>query len=308
MTQQINEIEKKKNNKLGLIIAFLAILVIIQGVKWYLDTQKKNELKTEVANREMELEETFNKLESISNELQLKIEEISKLGGDVEELRLAKEELEAERVKLQESSDVGWARLYKIRDKVEGYETLLKRKDEEIQRLKAVNVELLSENTDLKVTQNILSDSIQELAETSEKLGEKVALASTLKAENIKISAVNKRGREKEGEFKNRHIENLKIGFNLADNSVAPIEGKDIRIRIIESEGNVLFDVAHGSGTFMIKDREEFYTAVQEILFDNTMQQITFLYDKGSDYITGDHIVEIYDDEDLIGRKSFTVK
>ncbi len=308
MTQQINEIEKKKNNKLGLIIAFLAILVIIQGVKWYLDTQKKNELKTEVANREMELEETFNKLESISNELQLKIEEISKLGGDVEELRLAKEELEAERVKLQESSDVGWARLYKIRDKVEGYETLLKRKDEEIQRLKAVNVELLSENTDLKVTQNILSDSIQELAETSEKLGEKVALASTLKAENIKISAVNKRGREKEGEFKNRHIENLKIGFNLADNSVAPIEGKDIRIRIIEPEGNVLFDVAHGSGTFMIKDREEFYTAVQEILFDNTMQQITFLYDKGSDYITGDHIVEIYDDEDLIGRKSFTVK
>ena len=98
------------------------------------------------------------------------------------------------------------------------------------------------------------------------------------------------------------------MGFNLADNSVAPIEGKDIRIRIIEPEGNVLFDVAHGSGTFMVKDREEFYTAGQDILFDNTMQQITFLYDKGSEYITGDHIVEIYADEDLIGRKSFTVK
>ena len=81
MTQQINETEKKKNNKLGLIIAFLAILVIIQGVKWYLDHQKKNELKTELANRDVELEETFNKLESVSNELQLKIEEISKLGG-----------------------------------------------------------------------------------------------------------------------------------------------------------------------------------------------------------------------------------
>jgi cell division protein ZapB len=308
MTQQINETENKKNNKLGLIIAFLAILVIIQGVKWYLDHQKKSELKTELASRDLELEETMNKLESISNELQLKIEEISKLGGDVEELRLAKEELEAERDKLQESSDVGWARLYKIRDKVEGYETLLKEKEEEIQRLTAVNEELLSENTDLKVTQNQLSDSIQELAETSEKLGEKVAIASTLKAENIKISAVNQRGREREGEFRNRHIENLKVGFNLADNSVAPIEGKDIRIRIIEPEGNVLFDVAHGSGTFMVKDREEFYTASQDILFDNTMQQITFLYDKGSEYITGDHVVEIYADEDLIGRKSFTVK
>jgi cell division protein ZapB len=226
----------------------------------------------------------------------------------VEELRLAKEELEAEKDRLQESSDVGWARLYKIRDKVEGYETLLREKEAEIQRLTAVNEELLSENTDLKVTQNMLSDSIQELAETSEKLGEKVALASTLKAENIKISAVNKRGREKEGEFKNRQIESLKVGFNLAENSVAPIEGKDIRIRIIEPEGNVLFDVSRGSGTFMIDGREEFYTAVQAILFDNTKQQITFLYEKGSDYITGDHVVEIYADEDFIGSKAFTVK
>ncbi|GJM30981.1 MAG: hypothetical protein DHS20C17_36160 [Cyclobacteriaceae bacterium] len=129
-----------------------------------------------------------------------------------------------------------------------------------------------------------------------------------MKAENIKISAVNKRGREKEDEFKNRQIESLKVGFNLAENSVAPIEGKDIRIRIIEPEGNVLFDVARGSGTFMIRGREEFYTSTQDILFDNTRQQITFLYEKGSDFILGDHTVEIYADEDLIGSKSFTVK
>ena len=308
MSQQAPEPEKKRNNKLGLIIAFLAILVIIQGVKWYLDHQKKNELKTELATKSNELEETYNKLESVSNELQLKIEEISKLGGDVEELRIAVEELEAEKNRLQESSDVGWARLYKIRDKVEGYETLLREKEAEIQKLRAVNEELLTENVTLKETQNVLSDSIQDLAETSQKLGEKVAIAAALKAENIKVSAVNKRGREREGEFRNRQIESLKVGFNLAENSVAPIEGKDIRIRIIEPEGNVLFDVANGSGTFMLDGREEFFTATQEILFDNTMQQITFLYSKGSEYKLGNHIVEIYADQDLIGSKSFTVK
>jgi len=308
MSQPTNESEKKRNNKLGLIIAFLAILVIIQGVKWYLDHQKKNELKTELSNRSVELNETYNKLESVSNELQLKIEEISKLGGDVEELRIAKEELEAERDKLQESSDVGWARLYQIRDKVEGYETLLREKEAEIQKLQAINEELLTENTDLKQTQNQLSDSIQDLAKTSEALGEKVALASTLKAENIRISAVNQRGREREGEFRNRHIESLKVGFNLGENNVAPIEGKDIRIRIIEPEGTVLFDVANGSGTFMLEGREEFFTATQEILFDNTKQQITFLYDKGSEYKLGDHRVEIYANENLIGSKNFTVK
>ncbi len=261
-----------------------------------------------MANRNVELEETYNKLESVSNELQLKIEEISKLGGDVEELRIAKEELEAEKNRLQESSDVGWARLYKIRDKVEGYETLLREKEAEIQKLKAVNEELLTENTDLKVAQNQLSDSIVDLTETSKELGEKVALASTLKAENIKVSAVNKRGREREDEFRNRQIESLKVGFSLAENSVAPIEGKDIRIRIIEPEGNVLFDVANGSGTFMLNGREEFFTATQEILFDNTKQQITFLYSKGGEYKLGDHVVEIYANQDLIGSKAFIVK
>ncbi|MGI9543166.1 MAG: chromosome segregation protein SMC [Cyclobacteriaceae bacterium] len=308
MEQQPKEVEKKKNNKLGLIIAFLAILVIIQGVKWYLDHQQKAELKTDLENKNVELEETYNKLESVSNELQLKIEEISKLGGDVEELRLAKEELEAEKDKLQESSDVGWARLYKIRDKVSGYETLLQEKQKEIERLSAINNELLTENTDLKTTQNVLSDSISNLSATKAKLDEKVAIAATLKAENIKISAVNKKGREKEGEFRNRQIENLKVSFNLAENNVAPIEGKDIMLRVIKPSGDVIFDVALGSGTFMKDGREEFFTSQQEILFDNTRQQITFLYNKGSEYETGEHLIELYADADLIGTKTFNVR
>ena len=308
MEEQPKAAEKKKNNKLGLIIAFLAILVIIQGVKWYLDHQQKAELKTDIENKNVELEETYNKLESVSNELQLKIEEISKLGGDVEELRLAQSELEAERSKLQESSDVGWARLYKIRDKVEGYEVLLQEKQKEIERLTAINDELLTENTDLKTTQNVLSDSISDLSATKAKLDEKVAIAAALKAENIKISAVNKKGREKEGVFRNRQIDNLKVSFSLAENNVAPIEGKDIMLRVIKPSGDVIFDVALGSGTFMKDGREEFFTSKQEILFDNTRQQITFLYNKGSEYEVGEHLIELYADNDIIGTKTFSVR
>ena len=39
------------------------------------------------------------------------------------------------------------------------------------------------------------------------------------------IDALNRR--IKEGEFKNRQIESLKVGFNLAENSVAPIESRN---------------------------------------------------------------------------------
>jgi cell division protein ZapB len=79
-------------------------------------------------------------------------------------------------------------------------------------------------------------------------------------------------------------------------------------IRVIDENGQVLFDVSRGSGTFLFNGKEEFYTAAQEILFDNTRQQLTFLYDKGSEYAEGNYVLEIYTDDYLIGRGDFTVK
>jgi cell division protein ZapB len=79
-------------------------------------------------------------------------------------------------------------------------------------------------------------------------------------------------------------------------------------IRVIDENGQVLFDVARGSGTFLFNGKEEFYTAAQEILFDNTRQQLTFLYDKGSEYPEGTYRLEIYTDDYLIGQGEFGVK
>ena len=146
-----------------------------------------------------------------------------------------------------------------------------------IAKLEALNEELLSENTNLKSEKNELNDSISRLKNNREELEGKVEMASRLKAENIKIIAINSRGREREDkEFKPRHIEKLKIQFNLAENSVAQPEGKDIIVRVINPLGNALFDVATGSGSFMINGKEMFYTAKQEILFDNTQQRAFF--------------------------------
>ncbi|CAN5287910.1 hypothetical protein BH23BAC1_BH23BAC1_36880 [soil metagenome] len=296
---------KKKNNRNILIIAFLAILVIINGVKFYIDYQKDQEQQAEIASKNTELEETYNKLESISNELDLKIEEIKKLGGDVEELTQARNELEKEKEQLRKSNN---ATIASLRSKVSGYEELLKKQDAEIARLKLFNEELLAENTQIKTEKVQLSDSISQLSRTRKQLAQKVEVASQLKAENIMVQALNNRGKAREDEFRNRQLDKLRVEFSLADNKVAPIEGKDIKIRIIDPEGNTLFDVATGAGTFMYNGKEEFYTANQEILFDNTRQKLAFEYDKGGDYAKGTHNVEIFADNYLIGKKSFTVK
>ena len=309
MAENTPETKDSNKNKKTLFIAILALLLIVNGVIYYLDYREKQELEAEITSKNTELLETYDQLNKISVELDQKIKEIEALGGDVTELEQAKAELEAERDQLKRSSDIAQRRYAEIREKVQGYETLLKQKDQELAQLQALSDSLYAENTNLKTTQNILSDSINQLAKKRRELNEKVAIASRLKAENIQIIAVNRRGKEREDEeYRDRQIEQLKVKFNLADNPVAPIESKDILLRVIDPNGNVLFDVATGSGTMMVDGREEFYTAKQEILFDNTRQQLSFLYEKGSDYEDGIYNVELYADGYQIGEDTFTVK
>jgi hypothetical protein len=299
----------QKSNKTAIVIGLLSIIVIIQSVKIFLDYREKGVINQQLETTTVDLTDTRARLVEISAELDLKITEIQKLGGDVADLKTAKAEIET-----QLKRNIAWSSkaIKELKDRVAGYEELLKIKDTELEQLKSVNTSLFSENKDLKTElrsqKNKLSDSISLLARNKDELASKVAIASQLKAENIKVAALSEKGKEREAPFRSRQIEKLKIEFNLADNKVAPIEGKKIYIRVLDENGQVIFDMARGSGSFILGGKEEWYTAVQEILFDNTRQRLTFLYEKGSEYPAGNYVVEIIGDNYRMGSVSFTVK
>jgi len=297
--------EPKRGNKSAIFIALLLVIILVQSIKIYLDYQEKVEVKEQLATTEEDLASTMQKLTDIQAELNQKITEIEKLGGDVKELQKAKAEVELE---LKRSNKRSAKALQELKDRVEGYQELLKLKDQEIEKLKNVNSQLFSENTTLKTKQNKLSDSIVNLSKNKDELASKVAIASQLKAENITIKAVNSKGKERDSPFKNRQLQKIKVDFNLAENKVAPIEGKKIIIRIIDENGQVIFDVAKGSGTFIFNGKEEFYTSAHEILFDNTKQKLSYLYEKGSEYAAGKYVVEIFTDNYKIGSGQFEIK
>lgn len=299
-------VEEKTGNKNKVIIGILAALLLTSLFFIYNGMKNQDKLEAENEITREELVEASGKLEAISIELDEKIAEIESLGGDITELQQAKEEVEKEKEALRKSGNIKVSRL---REKVKGYESLLKAKDVEIDRLKQLNDSLFVENTGLKVQQNEMQDAISSLEEDKGKLEEKVSFASRLKAQNIKIYAVNKRGKEREGPvLRSRQIAKLKVTFSLAENNVAPIEGKEIVIRVIDQDGKVIFDVAKGSGTFMYNGKEEFFTAKQDILFDNSKQNLTYFYEKSSEFVTGKYTMEAYTDGYLLGLKSFTVK
>jgi predicted RNase H-like nuclease (RuvC/YqgF family) len=293
------------NKKQQSIVIALAILLLLALVKIGIDYSTNKSLTADNMAKQEELTETYFSLDSVSSELDKRIQTITELGGEIDTLLKVKEQLEKEKeaIRTRSNREIG-----QLKARVEGYRELLVAQDEEITKLRAINEKLLTENTGLKEEKNELTASIRDLNQSKNKLEEKVALASQLKVENMVIAAVNSRGKETIGEFKNRQIESIKVTFNIAENKVAPVDGKDVLVRIVAPDGNVLFDVTRGSGTFMFDNREMYFTAKQEILFDNTRQKLSFLYKKGSEYALGIHKVEVYTDGYLMGAGSFTVK
>jgi len=305
----MSEKPQNQRSRTILIVIVLSVLVAVNGIQWYLSKEKEKKNKELLESREMELVATFAKLDSISRQLDDKIQEIDRLGGEVDSLISIKEQLEKEKYELRVSKNLTQERYNKIRERIEFYETELKEKDEEIARLKVVNEELLGENITLKNEKNELKDEITNLTLQKGELEEKISSASSLRAINFRYKAIDKKGREKEDtEFKVRQVEKIQVIFNLDKNDLAEIGTKRILLRIIDPDNSALYNVASGSGTFLYKGKELFYTAMQELLFDNSMQQVTFEYEKGSEFKKGQYTIELYSEGALIGKSNFIVK
>lgn len=303
----MSEATGKNNRDIIRIVLIIVLLGVTIGgaYKIYTDAEEKKALQTEYDNTKATL---TTKLDSISVELSSRISEISELGGNIDSLIVLKDSITSERDQLQRTRVANKAIIQRLDRKVNGYEELLLAKDEEIVQLKELNNELLEENNELKVDKNELNKSLTQAAKRERDYQQKISLAAKHRAENVQIFNINSRGKEREGDFRKRQAQKVKITFNLAQNDVAPVSGHQILIQIVDPLGNVVFDIARGSGSFKIDGREQFYTAMQEIVFDNSKQELSFVYDKGSEFESGNYKVILLADTYEIGQTTFNVR
>ncbi|GGF16546.1 coiled-coil domain-containing protein [Echinicola rosea] len=306
MSTNVPEEKSSRNGKgKNILIIILLLLVIFSGVKLYFDSVDKSQKTEEILILSEENNELNLRIDSMAYQLDLRINEIQNLGGNVDSLIVLKEQLLAERNTDRNRSA---AEINELNKKIDGFSGVLTEKDSEIEKLKQVNQQLFTENQDLKTSKAEIEDSIVQLNLKQEKLEEKVNIAQKLHAENIVVAAVNSRGKEREGSFRNRHLEKLKISFDLTENNVAEPGSRDIFVQVVAPNNQVIFDIAKGSGTFSIDGREEFYTSKQAILYDNSKKSLIYLYQKETDYPEGIYEVKIYSEGFNIGNESFEIK
>ena len=296
---------KKRDKTQKILIAAIAIVVIGMAFKIFTDFRSHKKLQTEFDQTKTQLTA---QLDSIGRTLSSKIVALAELGKNIDSLVVVKDSITAQRDQLQRTRKANKALIRRLDRKVNGYQELLLAKDEEIKKLRKINTALLVENNELKVDKNQLNATIRKQEERERELQQKVSLIAKLKAENVKVFSINRRGKEREGDFRSRQAQKIKVTFNLADNKAAPVAGHQIIVQVIDPAGKVVFDVAKGSGSFKIGGKEQFYTAMQEIVFDNSKQVLTFVYDKGSAFKKGKYKIILLSDTYEIGRANFSVR
>ncbi|GAB2767954.1 putative nucleic acid-binding Zn-ribbon protein [Hymenobacter luteus] len=308
--------EPKNNNRVLLIVALILVLLGINGLLFYMNQQKakqNEQLQADVVTKDAKLEEQIKQYEALKADYERQSQEVQGMGLANDSLEAKLAQINADLLKLRSfrAGSFSIAEQQRFKQRAANFEVQLRKKDEEIAQLKADNEALYTETTTLKERQNKLTDTISTVVRSNQELSEKVAVASRLQAENIRVGVINSREKEKaddDNEFKAKRVEKIKVTFNLARNDVSPKETKQILMRLIEPDGAALYNLSTGGGTFMIDGAEAFYTAKQDIVFDNTRQPVQFLYAKGASYKTGLHTVELYEGGVMIGKTTFTLK
>jgi hypothetical protein len=322
--------QNNNNNGSGILKAALAVAMLFIGFLGYLlyDSKKTNTNQEQVISQKVEqLATTKSRLDSVGVQLDSKIAEIKSLGGRIDELVAAKDQLEKDKKSLKNAK---FFNQKQYDAKINEYVALLSEKDAVIAQLKTENENLtaqtitlgkekevlvqekqtfIEENTGLKGEKEKLTQTVADYTTKNEELVKKVKTGAQLKATNMQVFAVTSKGKVKDGgKYRAKKVDQLKLAFTLPSNAITEQENKEIMVRIMDADGAVITDSATGSSVFNYDGKEMAYTTKGTVAYTNNDQNVEMLYARGSAYRPGTYNVELYSEGFKIGAGSFTIK
>ena len=297
--------EKKANDRTYKIIIGVLVL-IIAVLTWQLIVTK-----TTVTTFTVEKEKTVTQNTELQNELDSLLKEHEKIKAEYGSLsgKLAEKDslilAKAEEIQQLIASQADYKRIKKkleyLRGITQGYIT-------QIDSLYRENKTLKTENIKIKEDYSKEVSKTAELTKDKESLTEKVSLASSLKAYNIKGVPVRSKsgGKKEELADKAKRAEKIKVSFTLSENLIIPGGNKSIYIRIARPDGKIL---TLGEGySFEYGGEQIQYSVKNDINYQNKATDVTMYWNKAEEFTPGSYVVSVFTDGQLIGESQFSMK
>jgi hypothetical protein len=284
---------------------YLSIIALLLGANIYLFIQKGNvnQQKVLAAAQIQHLDSSKFHLQEEYNASLARLDELTGKNADLAKLIKQKEsELTRTQNRIQEIL----ANNHATQQEIEEARSLVKQLKDKISKYEMQILTLKKQNQKLIIER----DSV---INTHEVLQEKVNLAKVLHASNIRLTPLDlrKSGRKERETSKAKRVDLLRITFDIDENRIAENGSKELYIRIINPEGELLSNAALGSGSFNKADGQPSSYSVSKDVMLQTEQPVKDIYvdwQQSANYNKGDYTVEVYHQGYLIGKGEATLR
>jgi len=282
----------KKSTPVGMIITSIVLgVALIFLIYMYFD--KKNKMI------EMETALTQEK-DSLANELRHMVVAFDTLKTNNDTLKAGMEKQKNKIVQLLSinASNVRLIKSYK--NEITTMREIMKSYIIQIDSLNTRNKILTSENSEIKEQITQVRNTNTELSKVKEELSTKVEVASVIQAKNIAAVSLNKKRKET---TRINNLDKLRICFTLRENALAKPGQKDVYMRVIRPDSLVV--TSSPDNLFEYKGNKIIYSANRQVDYLNQDIEVCIFMDNKGDFIIGNYSVELYLDNNIIGRTNF---
>ena len=293
-TKNITPIEQgmKKSPPIGMIATSIILAgALIFLIFMYFD--QKNKMV------EMETVLTQEK-DSLANELRLMVVgyDTLKTNNDSLNAGLAKERTRIVQLLSVNASNIQLIKKYKseittMREIMKSYIVQIDSLNSRNKILVAVNTEILQQITQVRNTNT-------ELSKVKEELSTKVEIASVIQAKDIVAVSLNKKRKET---TRINLLDKLRICFTLRENPLAEAGPKQVFMRVIRPDSLVI--TSSPDNLFNYKGNKTIYSSTREVDYLNQDVEMCIFLDNTGDFIIGNYSVELYLEDNIIGRTNF---
>lgn len=190
----------------------------------------------------------------------------------------------------------------KLRAEIDTKTRILKSYVAQIDSLDRLNHQLIAENNEVRKNNKRLQYEMETVVEHNDQLELTVEMASVVKASNFKSLCYKRKGKTTHRASKVRQIQNV---FTLVENNIAEKGERTIYVRIVRPDGHVMSkDI---NNIFEFKGGSLAFSEKRNVKYDGAFLDVIIYYDVTEDLLPGDYTVELYMDDNIIGKTGFTL-
>jgi hypothetical protein len=192
------------------------------------------------------------------------------------------------------------ALLKKYKSEITTMREIMKSYIVQIDSLNTRNKILVAENTEIRQQIKQVRSTNTELSKVKEELSTKVEIASLIQAKDIVAVSLNKKRKET---TRIGLLDKLRICFTLRENPLAKSGSKEVFMRVIRPDSLVI--TSGSDNLFEYKGNKIIFSASRAVDYMNQDVEMCIFLDNTGDFIIGNYSVELYLENNIIGRTNF---